>query len=251
MRERGARWRLLRVLSEYSLSLTVTQTIVDPRGEPAVLCSGTGWVLGYPRGAHPRTPGPAVHRRGMTALHWAARRGNRRIVRSLAASGAVVNAQNRNGCAVCACGESAECAGRVAAAVGRAGRRRCTMPRSMAILHPSRSCGCAAPTGPSRPSTGNAALRRTAETETRKQPCARRDTPKRHAEDCGRLAQYAAGESQGHSRPPPHRPPPPLAAGADGCAVGARRRCSPSQLAGRRRSPRTVIDALAARFVLH
>ena len=58
MRERGARWRLLRVLSEYSLSLTVTQTIVDPRSEPAVLFSGTGWVLGYPRGAHPRTPAP-------------------------------------------------------------------------------------------------------------------------------------------------------------------------------------------------
>ena len=48
MRERGARWRLLRVLSEYSLSLTVTQTIVDPRGEPAVLCSGTSLGTGVP-----------------------------------------------------------------------------------------------------------------------------------------------------------------------------------------------------------
>ncbi len=56
MRERGARWRVLKVRSEYSLPLTVTQpeNIVDPRGEPAVLCSGTGWVLGCPRGAHPR-----------------------------------------------------------------------------------------------------------------------------------------------------------------------------------------------------
>ena len=47
----------------------------------------------------------------MTALHMAALRGNRRIVRSLVASGAVVNAQTDWGCAVCACGESAECAG--------------------------------------------------------------------------------------------------------------------------------------------
>ena len=49
-----------RVLSENSLSLTATQNedIVDPRGERAVLFSGTGWVLGYPRRAHPRTPAP-------------------------------------------------------------------------------------------------------------------------------------------------------------------------------------------------
>ena len=55
-------------------------------------------------------PTPAVHSDdGWTALHWAAIRGNRRIVRSLVAFNADVNAQNRNGCAVCACGESAEC----------------------------------------------------------------------------------------------------------------------------------------------
>ena len=78
----------------------------------------------------PPHPGPAVHRdNGRTALHWAANYGNRRIVRLLIASGADVNAQKSDGCAVCACGESAECAGRVPAAVGRAGPRRCTMPR--------------------------------------------------------------------------------------------------------------------------
>jgi hypothetical protein len=117
----------------------------------------------------PPHPGPAVHRYGHTALHHAARRGNRRIVRSLVDADAVVNAQDDvyGGCAVCACGASAvECAGRVPAAVGRAGPRRCTWPRPVAIPHASRSCCCAAPTGPSRTATGNAALRRTAETET-------------------------------------------------------------------------------------
>ena len=66
--------------------------------------SGTGLGTGVP----PSGPPPAVHRdNGMTALHWAAEFGNRRIVRSLAAFNADVNAQNHNGCAVCACGESA------------------------------------------------------------------------------------------------------------------------------------------------
>ncbi len=116
----------------------------------------------------PPHPGPAVHSDGDTALHWAAAKGNCRIVRLLVAFNADVNAQNSIGCAVCARGESAvECAGRVPAAFGRAGARRCTMPRPMAKPTPSRSCCCAAPTGPSRTTAGNAALRRTAETENR------------------------------------------------------------------------------------
>ncbi len=58
-----------------------------------------------------------MHRYGYTALHFAAFYGNRRIVRSLVDADADVNAQNRDGCAVCARGESAvECAGRVRAA---------------------------------------------------------------------------------------------------------------------------------------
>ena len=61
-------------------------------------------------------PGPAVHSNGRTALHWAAMYGNRRMIRSLVDADADRNAQNRIGCAVCACGESAECAGRVPAA---------------------------------------------------------------------------------------------------------------------------------------
>ena len=61
----------------------------------------------------PPHPGPAVHSDGMTmtALHWAAEYGNRRIVRSLVAFNGDVNAQDRHGCTVCARGESAdECA---------------------------------------------------------------------------------------------------------------------------------------------
>ena len=189
---------------------------------------------GVPPWGPPPHPGPVVHSDGWTALHYAAINGNRRIVRSLVDADADVHAQDCNGCAVCASGESAvECAGRVAAAVGRAGGRRCTGPRPMAILRPSRSCCCAAPTGPSRTtSTGTAALRRTAETEDRKQPRARRHTPKRAAEICGRLAQYEAGESQVHSAcrvtAPAHSAPHP----SPRCWCRRMcRRCSPSALA--------------------
>ena len=56
---------------------------------------------GVPPWGPPSHPGPAVHSGGMTALHFAALRGNRRIVRLLVASGADVNAQDDNdGCAV-------------------------------------------------------------------------------------------------------------------------------------------------------
>jgi hypothetical protein len=212
---------------EYSLSLTVTQNehVVDPRGEPAVLCFG--YRFGYwgtpvgptpaprPRraqrwldraglcGAQRQSPNRPIARRcrrrrerqgphrvrrlrlrriggvrrprsrrrlpcRYTPLHYAARYGNRRMIRLLVDANADVNAQYAFECAVCARGESAvECAGRVAAAVGRAGTRRFTLPRPMAIPHPSRSCCCAAPTGPSRQASGNAALRRTAEPENR------------------------------------------------------------------------------------
>ncbi len=62
-----------------------------------------------------------MHRYGFTALHWAARYGNRRMIRSLVDAGADVHAQNDDGCAVCARGESAvECA-----APSRRRRRPC------------------------------------------------------------------------------------------------------------------------------
>ncbi len=202
----------------------------------------------------PPHPGPAVRSDGWTALHYAAQYGNRRIVRLLIASGADVNAQNRWRCAVCACRKSAEIAGRVPAAVCLAGGLRCTGPRSMAIPNPSRSSCCAAPTGPSRTATGIAALRCTAEPKPQ-QPRTRRAKPKRVAEANGKLAEYEAGERLVHLArrlpPPPtpaSRPVPPRAAGADGCAVGARRA---SGHEGDQRSTRTVTGALAARLVVH
>ncbi len=65
---------------------------------------------GVPPWGPPPHPGPAVHSYGLTALHWAALNGDRRIVRSLVVANAVVDAQDDGGCAVCARGESAECA---------------------------------------------------------------------------------------------------------------------------------------------
>ncbi len=193
---------------------------------------------GVPPWGPPHHAGPAVHRFGRTALHWAAEFGNRRMIRSLVDAKAAVNAQDIVGCAVCARGESAvECAGRAPAAVGRAGRRRCTMPRTKAILHPSRSCCCAAPTGPSRTNSGTAALRRTAETENRSSRAragTRRSNSRktmgssRHTRrERGRCTPPAASQPP---PPPASRPIPPHAA----CAVGACRRRSPIQRGGRR-----------------
>ena len=183
-------------------------------------------------------PVPAVHSDGSTALDWAAIDGNRRMIRLLVDANADVNARNDVGCAVCACGESAdECAGRVPAAVGCAGTRRCTGPRTMAIPHASRSCCCAAPTGPSRPSMGTAALRRTAETENRSSRAragGRRGNGReslgssRHTErERGRCTPPAA--SRPPATPPASRPIPPRAA----CVVGVCRRRSPIQRGGR------------------
>ena len=98
---------------------------------------GTGLGTGLPPSGPPPHPGPAVDRdNGLTALHWAAYYGNRRIVRSLVAFNADVNAQDRHGCAVCACGESAvEC--------GRPSRRR-RLPCRYTPLHEAASDGCSA-----------------------------------------------------------------------------------------------------------
>jgi hypothetical protein len=209
MRERGASWRALRVLSEYSLPLTFTQNGRPSGSACCFVFSGTGLDTGVPPWGPPPYPGPAVHRdNGWTALHWAALYGNRRIVGTLVASGADVNALNRAGCAVSACGESAfECGGRVPAAVCRAGARRCTWPRSMAVPKPSRSCCCAAPTGPSRTTAGTAALRRTAEPKT-----AAAARAQAHAEAMGGRLWEArglrGGREPGALRPPPHSPRP-------------------------------------------
>ncbi len=150
-----------------------------------------------------------MHRYGWTALHYAAAFGNRRMIRLLVVADADVHARDDNwGCAVCACGESAiECAGRVPAAVGRAGSRRCTMPRPKAILHPSRSCSSAAPTGPSRTSTGTAALRRTAETDYRNSR-ARAGARRSNMRDAGGSSRHTRRE-KGRCTPPAASQPPP------------------------------------------
>ncbi len=78
------------------------------------MCFGYRLGTGVPPWGPPPHPGPAVHSWGDTALHWAARRGNRRMIRSLVDANADVHAQGDEdcyGCAVCARGESAiECA---------------------------------------------------------------------------------------------------------------------------------------------
>jgi hypothetical protein len=234
---------------EYSLSLTVTQNepLVDPRGEPAVLCFGYRLGTGVPPWGPPPHPGPALHSNGRTALHWAAAYGNRRMIRSLVDAKAAVDAQDRDGCAVCARGESAvECAGRVAAAVCRAGTRRCTMPRPMAVLRPSRSCCCAAPTGPSRTNSGTAAPRRAAEAENRNSR-ARAGTRRSNGRKTMSDTRKPIGSSR-HTRlerrmctPPAASQPPPTHPASRpirpraACAVGVCRRRSPIQRGGRQR----------------
>ena len=73
----------------------------------------------------------------MTALHWAARLGNRRMIRSLVDAKADVHARNDYGCAVCARGESAfECA-----APSRRRRRPCRYtPLHYAAIEGHSSC---------------------------------------------------------------------------------------------------------------
>ena len=80
-------------------------------------------------GPTPITPGPAVRSDGWTALHWAAIYNNRRMIRSLVGFGADVDAQTNGGCAVCARGESAQCA-----RPGRAVRPPCAVQVHAAAL---------------------------------------------------------------------------------------------------------------------
>jgi hypothetical protein len=235
MRERVARWRLLRVLSEYSLSLTVTQNepIVDPRGEPAVLCFGYQLGTGVPPWGPPPHAGPAVHSvYGSTALHYAALYGNRRIVRSLVDANADVKARDREGCAVCACGESAvECA-----APSHRRRRPCrSTPLHIAVFNCHSSSVAELLLRGADGAVQNKFGYRCAAPHSRnrkpQQPRARR-TPKRWAEQFGKLAAYEAGEREVHSARRLTAPPPSLLPRAPSLptllvpsvrAVGARR----------------------------
>jgi hypothetical protein len=189
------------------------------------------WVLGYPVGPTSH-PGPAVHSEyGRTALHWAAFYGNRRIVRSLVASGADVNAQDHDGCAVSACGKNRPHWPSL--------RRR--LPCRYTPLHYAADNGASDGVAELllRGADGavqdcNAALRHTAE-------------PKPHN-------RARAGVSLGRRRSNTRNPRGSLRntrRGRVSCtppapsrAVNARRRRSPIQRAGGR--PPTVTDALAA-----
>ena len=55
MRERGARWRILRVLSENFCRYLQKRTLSRPSGLLAVLFSDTGWGSGTPVGSIPST----------------------------------------------------------------------------------------------------------------------------------------------------------------------------------------------------
>ncbi len=207
--------------------------------------SGTGLGTGVPPWGPPPHAGPAVHSDRWTALHSAAECGNRRIVRLLVDAKAYVNAKTDNWCAVCARGESAdECACRVAAAVVRAGTRRCTLPCSIAIPHPSRSCCCAAPTGPSRTTAGNAALRRTAETEncsSRARAGARRSKPRK---SLGR-SRNTKRERARCTPPAASQPPHPSCLAPHPSPRCLCRRCLPSALADPAGREATAHAALA------
>ncbi len=181
-----------------------------------------------------------MHSDGLTALHEAAFYGNRRIVRLLVDANADVNAlTDRYGCAVCARGESAECA-------GPSPRRR--RPCRATPLHWAASKGHDASVAELLLRGADGAVQnnffngyRCAAPHSRnrnpQQPRARRYTPKQRAEEFGKLAHYEAGESEVHSArrlttpasPPASRPIPPHAA----CAVGVCRRHSPIQRGGR------------------
>jgi hypothetical protein len=224
---------VLRVLLEYSLPLTVTQPAVDPRGEPAVLFFGYRLGTGLPPWGPPPHPGPAVHSDGYTALHYAARNDNRRIVRLLVDADADVNARDRYGCAVCVCGESAdECAGRV-----RAARRPCrATPLHKAARRGHSSCVAElllrGADGAVRANDGY----RCAAPHSRKPKTAAAARAQGHAEAIRGTLWEARGVPSGREggalRPPPHsprhpppasRPIPPGAPCSDGYAVVARR----------------------------
>jgi hypothetical protein len=242
----------------FPLTFTQNENAVDPRGLRAVLFSGTGWVWGTPVGSTP-SPRRAVHSYGITALHFAAQYGNRRIVRLLVASDADVNAQNRyNGCAFSA-SASAECAGRVpapsAVQVDAAALRRGQWPigrdRRAALARRRRG----RPGQPQRVTPSCAA--QLTEPHSRARAGARRSNPRKTGgSSCstrrrrGRCTQPAASQP---ASPRPRAHPSPSFLFRRMC-----RRCSPSALAepaGREATAHTALHGngrpRCARALLH
>ncbi len=208
------------------------------------MCSGTGWVLGYPRRAHPRTPAPPCTAMATPRCTW---RRTTAIAESSDRS-SMPKPKSTPGTATggapfaLAANRPLSAPRRVPAAVGRAGTRRCTVPRTEAILHVSRSCCCAAPTGPSRTTTGTVTgtvtLRCAAQPKPKTATAARVQADAEATRGTGWEARaIRGGREPGALRPSPHspaippasRPIPPRAA----CAVGVCRRRSPIQRGGR------------------
>jgi hypothetical protein len=183
--------------------------------------------------AHPLTPAPSVHSDyGSTALHWAAIYGNRRIVRSLAASGADVNAQDGDGCAVSACGDRRSAAAEppppsaVQAHAAALCRAQWQSRRRRRAAHARRRRG--------RPDHRRVPLRCAAQPNRNRTSRARAGTRRSNTRNSmGTSRRTRRGRSR-CTLPPTPRPIPPRAPRADGCTVGARRRRSPIQRAGRR-----------------
>jgi hypothetical protein len=220
--------------------------------------SGTGWVLGYPRGDHPRIPAPPC-------TEMASPRCTGRRITTIAESSDRSSMPTPTSTPRTATGAPFALAAnrplsaprRVPAAVGRAGSRRCTRLRTKAILHPSRSCCCAAPTGPSRTTGGTAALRRTAETENRssRARAGGRRSNWRKSGGSSRSTKRERGRCTPPAASPPRHPPaasrpiPPVAPCSDGRAVGVRR--SSGQGGNHPHSTPVVTGARAARLVVH
>ncbi len=210
MRELRARWRLLRVLSEYSLPYNVFPNPKTPSTLAAVLCSSTGWVLGYPVGS---TPLPRPRRAQQLSHDRAARRGGPRQSPNRPIAHRIQSRRERpelrrvrrfryGESAVSAPAESPP-----PSAVQAHAAARCRIP------WPNRRHrrAPAARRRRGRPGQKPVTLRCAAPpTETAAAARARRETPKQcAAERYGQLAAYEAGERQVHPAPPrsPAHPP--------------------------------------------
>jgi hypothetical protein len=202
-------------------------------GTPAVVFSGTGWVWGTPGGP---TPSP-IPGRAQAYMHCAALCGALRQSPNRPTIARRPRRRRRPELRRVSFSALAS-AGAAAQPVRRAGPRRCTMQCAMAKPTTSRSCCCAAPTGPSRTTLGNAALRRTAEPKPHSSARAgRRQSDWRNGLGGSRSMRWRRGRCT--NQPARRLNPPPAASCApsppacrDGCASGARRR-TPSAHAAR------------------
>ena len=222
-----------------------------------VLCSGTGWAWGTPWDPPPHA-GPVVHSHGMTALHWAALYGNRRMIRSLVDADADVNAQMTSGAPFALAANrpmSAPAESPPPSAVQVDAAALCRVDWPVFI----RRGAAAARRRRGRPGQIRVTLRCAAQPKPKTAAAARAQV---HAEAMGGILREArgirGGGEGGALRPPPHDPRPPPLPRAPSLpellvpsvfAVGARR--SSGEGGDSQRSTRTITSALAARLVEH